>query len=177
MMLRRQALPDKAEKESSVSEEGVTICAKDGFTKVKIAGRWQCVAEYLDRCIGGQRIVDLIERKETVYYVFESGHELPMLCFCCGMPYEYADLEASRRENVGRHLQSMIMEPGQTEDGQFVSRFCLELSAKGLLSKPLIEPIHITAAAQMRHPPYCPRGRGSPAPGGRRKRKRRKRKK
>ena len=159
-----------------MSEDSVPICAKDGFPKVKIAGRWQCAAEYLDRCIGGQRIVDLVKRKETVYYVFESGHELPMLCFCCGTPYEYPDLEASRRKNVGRHLVSMIMEPGETEDGQLVPRFCLELSGKGLLSKPLVEPIHIEAAAQMRHPPHCQRSRGSPAPGGRRKRKRRKRK-
>ena len=116
----------------------------------------------------------MVEREGTVYYVFESGHELPSLCFCCATPYEYPDLEATRRENVGRYLASMIMEPGETEDGQLVSRFCLELSGKGLLSKPLVEPIHIEAAAQMRHPPHCPRSRGSPSPSGQRKRKRRK---
>ena len=160
-----------------VIENSVPICAKDGFPKVRIDGRWQCVAEYLDRCIGGQRIVDVVKREETVYYVFESGHELPMLCFCCGTPYEYPDLEATRRENIGRHLVSMIMEPGETEDGQIVSRFCLELSGKGLLSKQLVEPIHIEAAAQMKHPANCSRSRGSSASGNRRTRKRHKRRK
>ena len=159
-----------------VIENSVPICARDGFPKVRIDGRWQCVAEYLDRCIGGQRIVDMVKREETVYYVFESGHELPMLCFCCGRPYEYPDLEASRRENVGRHLVSMVMEPGETEDGQLVSRFCLELSGKGLLSKPLVEPIHIEAAAQMRHPANCSRGRAATARRSPKRKKRRSKK-
>jgi hypothetical protein len=178
MVSCRQARPDKAGKELFVTENSVPICARDGFPKVRIDGRWHCVAEYLDRCIGGQRIVDMVEREGTVYYVFESGHELPSLCFCCGRPYEYSDLEATRRENVGRHLVSMIMEPGETEDGQLISRFCLELSGKGLLSKQLVEPIHIEAAAQMRHPANCSRGRTaaarrSPKPKKRRSKRRR----
>jgi hypothetical protein len=36
-------------------------CERDGFPMVKIQGRWECVAEYLDRCIGQQRVVDLIQ--------------------------------------------------------------------------------------------------------------------
>ena len=35
-------------------------------------GHWECVAEYLDRCIGQQRIIDLVQRGKTVYYVFEK---------------------------------------------------------------------------------------------------------
>ena len=159
-----------------MGESGTPICAKDGFPKVKIAGRWQCVAEYLDRCIGGQRIVDLVKRKDKVYYVFESGHELPMLCFCCGMPLEYTDLEGSRRDMVGRRLESMAVEPGELEDSQEMLQFRLELSKKGLLSQPVAVPISIEAAAQMRHPPHCSRGRGSPPPGRQLKRKRHKRK-
>lgn len=156
-----------------MSEDSVPICARDGFPKVRIAGRWQCVAEYLDRCIGGQRIVDLVKRRETVYYVFESGHQLPMLCFCCGRPLEYADLEGSRRDIVGRYLESMAVGPAELEDGQEMLQFCLELSGKGLLSRPVAVPVSIEAAAQMCHPPHCPRGRGSPAPGGQRERQRR----
>ena len=29
------------------------LCERDGFPLVKINGRWECVAEYLDRCVGG----------------------------------------------------------------------------------------------------------------------------
>ena len=158
-----------------MSEDSVPICAKDGFPKVKIAGRWQCVAEYLDRCIGGQRIVDLVKREDKVYYVFESGHELPMLCFCCGTPLEYTDLEKARRDITKRRLESMAVEPGELENGREMLQFRLELSKKGLLSRPVAIPISIEAAAQMRHPPHCTRSQGSPAPGGQRKRKRRKR--
>ena len=59
------------------------LCKRDGFPLVKINGQWECVAEYLDRCVGGQRIKDVIQRDDTFYYIFESGHELPLLCFCC----------------------------------------------------------------------------------------------
>jgi len=152
----------------------VPFCSKDGFPKVQINGRWECVAEYLDRCIGGQHIVDLIERNGTVYSVFESGHELPMLCFCCGMPLEYPDLEGSRRDRVGRRLESMAVEPVELKDGQWHLQFSLELSKKGLLSQPLAVPISIEAAAQMVHPPGCPRGRRTPALGRQPKKRRRK---
>ena len=146
-----------------MEKDSVPICSKDGFPKVEIKGRWHCVAEYLDRCIGGQRIVDMVERERTVYYVFENGHELPSLCSCCGTPHEYRDLESARRENVGRRLESMMMDPGETEDGQVVFRFCLELSNKGLLSQPLAVPLSVEAAAQLRHPIRCSRGRAATA--------------
>lgn len=143
--------------------DNIPICPRDGFPKVEINGHWHCVAEYLDRCIGGQRIVDMVERERTVYYVFENGHELPSLCSCCGTPHEYRDLEGSRRENVGRRLESMIMEPGEAEDGQAVFRFCLELSKTGLFSQPLTVPLSTEVAAQMRHPASCSRGRAATA--------------
>jgi hypothetical protein len=74
---------------------------------VKINGRWECAAEYLDRCLGQQPVVDLVQRGRTVYYVFENGHQLPMLCFCCGTPLVYDDLERSRRDMRGRRLEKM----------------------------------------------------------------------
>ena len=158
-----------------MEENRPRLCTKDGFPKVKIAGRWECAAEYLDRCIGGQRIVDLLKPEGTVYYVFESGHELPMLCFCCGTPLEYPDLEGSRRDVVGRRLESMAVGPVESEDGREMLQFCLELSRKGLLSQPVAMPVSIEAAAQMRHPPHCLHKHSSAAPGGQRRQGRRKR--
>ncbi len=139
------------------------LCSRDGFPKVKIAGRWECVAEYLDRCIGGQRVVDLVDREGTVYYVFESGHELPMLCFCCGGPLAYADLEESRRNMVGRRLESMAVDPVELEDGRELLQFRLELSGKGLLSQPVSIPVSVQVAAQMCHPVRCPYRSGTSA--------------
>jgi hypothetical protein len=161
-----------------MAKGSVRICPKDKFPKVRIGSRWECVAEYLDRCIGGEPVVDLVQRDQTVYYVFESGHELPMLCFCCGMPLEYSDLERTRRDRIGRRLESMSVGPCETEDGQEILQFCLELSKKGLFSPPLTVPLSIEAAAQMRHPPRCPRARAATAPTRRPKtRKKKKRRK
>jgi hypothetical protein len=151
------------------------ICPRHGFPKVQIGGRWHCVAEYLDRCIGGERVADLVQRDGTVYYVFESGHELPMLCFCCDTPLAYQDLEGSRRDVVGRRLESMGVEPGELEDGREMLQFHLELSAKGPLSQPLVVPVSVEVAAQMVHPPTCRRGRRASAL-GRPPRKRRRKK-
>ena len=151
-----------------MTKDSVRICPKDHFPKVRIGSRWECVAEYLDRCIGGQRIVDLVRRDQTVYQVCESGHELPVLCFCCGMPLEYTDLRGSRRDRVGRRLESMAWEPGETEDGREIFEFSLELSKKGPFSQPVTVPLSIEAAAQMKHPPTCPRARAATAPTRRR---------
>jgi hypothetical protein len=157
-----------------MTKGSVPICPKDKFPKVRIGSRWECVAEYLDRCIGGELVVDLVQRDQTVYQVFESGHELPMLCFCCGMPLEYPDLGGYRRDRVGRRLESMSVEPVETTDGQEVLQFCLELSKKGPLSQPLAVPLSIEAAAQMKHPPHCSRARAARAPSRRRKKRQQK---
>jgi hypothetical protein len=121
-------------------------------------------------------VVDVIQRDETVYYVFESGHELPLLCFCCGEPLEYEDLEASRRDIIGRRLESMAVEPVEL-DGHEMLQFRLELSRKGPLSQPLAMPVSVQVAAQMVHPPTCRRGARASAsghpPGTRRRKKRR----
>ena len=33
------------------AKDAATTCKRDGSPMLKIAGRWECVAEYLDRCI------------------------------------------------------------------------------------------------------------------------------
>jgi len=141
---------------------------------LKIKGRWQCVAEYLDRCIGQQRVVDLVQQGDTVYTVFENGHELPMLCFCCGTPLEYKDLERSRRDMRGRRLESMSVDMVTVEDGSEVLQFALEFSGKGLLSQGVYVPVAVEVAARLRHPDHCPR-RGKPPKKKSRQRKRRRR--
>ena len=154
-------------------EETYPKCKRDGFPMLKIKGRWQCVAEYLDRCIGQQRVVDLIEQGDTVYTVFENGHELPMLCFCCGTPLEYKDLEQSRRDMRGRRLESMSVDMVTVEDGSEVLQFALEFSKKGL-SPGVCVPVAVEAAARLRHPDHCPR-KGKPPRKKSRQRKRRRR--
>jgi hypothetical protein len=131
-------------------------CSKDGFPMVKIDGHWECIVEYLDRCIGQQQVVDLVQHDKTIYCVFENKHELPMLCFCCGEPLIYEDLEKARHNIQGRRLERMSIGEVKLQDGRKVMQFALEFSKRGWLSRRLFIPIAFEAAAQLRHPVWCP---------------------
>jgi hypothetical protein len=130
-------------------------CKHDGFPLVTIDGHLQCVAEYLDRCIGQKRVVDMVQRDEAAYYVFEDGHELPLLCFCCGEALTVFDLDKSRQNIHGRRLKAMAMGSVELTDGRELPQFRLVFSTKGLFSSELIEPLSPEVAVQMRHPDDC----------------------
>lgn len=133
------------------------LCKRDGFPMVKIKGRWECACEYLDRCIGGEKIVDIVQRGKTFYYVFESGHELPLLCSCCDTPLLLKDLEGSRKRMCGRRLKWMSLVPFVSPEGEEGLQFFLEFSSKGILWwRRIADPISPRAAARMRHPDSCP---------------------
>ena len=144
---------------------------------VKINGRWECVAEYLDRCIGGQRIVDVTQRDGTIYYVFENRHELPLLCFCCDTPLAVENPKRERSQLRGRRLESMSVEPVVLQDGTEMLQFRLELSKKRLEPSGRTVAVSVESAARMHHPPGCPHvARVSKKTAGRPKRRKRKRK-
>jgi hypothetical protein len=130
-------------------------CKHDGFPLVTINGRLRCAAEYLDRCIGQKRVVDMVQRDETAYYVFEEGHELPLLCSCCGEALTVFDLDKSRQNIRGRRLKAMAMGFVELTDGRDLPQFRLVFSKKGLFSSELIEPFSPEVAVQMRHPDDC----------------------
>lgn len=151
-------------------------CEHDGFPMVKIKGRLHCAAEYIDRRLGQQPVIDLIQRGQTIYYVFENGHELPLLCFCCAQPLATRDLADERRDMQGRRLDSMSVGRVQNEIGEEFLQFVLEFSGKGWLSKGLFVPVAPEVAAKMRHPADCPYGKPArKKASGRKKRKRRQR--
>ncbi|MDY7076597.1 MAG: hypothetical protein SXV54_06685 [Chloroflexota bacterium] len=138
-------------------KQTIRTCKRDGFPLVKINGRWECVAEYLDYCIGGQRIVDLVQCDEKFYYVFENGHELPLFCFCCDEALVIKNLRKERRYIRRRRLESMSVGPVPLKDGTEMLQFCLELSKKGIQPSGIAVPISTKSAVQMHHPPGCPR--------------------
>ena len=170
---RRSKRRDSAAKDKRTEQ----LCKRDGFPLVQIGDRWECVAEYLDRCIGGQRIIDVTQRDETIYYVFESGHELPLLCFCCNTPLLVKNPKKERRQMRGRRLESMSMEPVLLNDGTEMLQFRLELSKKRLEPSGRAVVVSVESAAQMHHPPGCPHvARASQKTPRRSKRRKRKRK-
>jgi hypothetical protein len=151
---------------------GVTpICERDGFPKLTINGRLECVAEYLDRCIGYQPIVDVVQHGKTFYYVFANGHELPLLCACCGGPL--LETEEGRQDMRGRRLVSMVPGVVKLDDGREIDELILEFSKKGWLSRQV--PVHVSfnVAVHLRHPAGCPYNKPSLTPSKAAKKKRR----
>ena len=130
-------------------------CAQDGSPMLLIHDRWECVSDYLDRCVGMKTVVDMIQRGRTVYHVFEDGHELPLLCFCCGEPLQCDDLEKSREEVRGRKLESISWEQVTLDDGTEACQFRLEFSGKTSPSLETYMPLSVKVAAQLRHPAHC----------------------
>jgi len=153
-------------------------CPRDGFPLVKIRGRWECVAEYLDRCIGNKSIVDIVQRDKVTHYVFEDGHELPLLCFCCEEPLVFGDADEQnldeKREMQKRRLNNMAVTFGILDDGTESAEFRL-FFAKPLSRDQIEVSVSIGVAARMRHPDDCPH-RGTPPKKRSRRTKRRKRK-
>jgi hypothetical protein len=131
-------------------------CERDGFPMLKINGQLECVAEYLDRCIGQQPIVDIVRHRKTAYYVFENGHELPLLCSCCDGPLDFEDIMSSRQEAVGQRLQGMSINQRVLEGGQVIEELVLEFSPEGRPLERTGMPVSFNVAIWMRHPANCP---------------------
>ncbi len=132
-------------------------CERDGFPILTINGKPHCLAEYVDQCIGGQKIADVIQRAETLYYVFENRHEFPLLCYCCGEPLKCPDLAVERKRLRGRVLQAMTWDTVTLEDGREVIDYELEFSPKSGEATPLLLQTSTQSADAMRHPLSCSR--------------------
>ena len=138
-----------------------------------INGKLQCSVEYLDRCVGGQTVVDMVRKGQTVYYVFANGHQLPLLCACCGKSLAVPDLDRERKKIQGRHLEAMSMVRRVTEDGYEYNELTLEFSKSGALSLGMAQDVSFDVAIKMKHPANCPYQKKAP-PSKRKKRSRQK---
>lgn len=138
-------------------------CPNDGFPLIDLNGRLECCVEALNRCVGLQKVVEVVQRDQTTYYVFEDGHELPLLCGCCGQGLVVKDLEQERKRVCGRRLEAMSIGTTMIEkDKREFDELILEFSKQGIFSKPLYIPVAFEVAAQLRHPAAVPpRGQGS----------------
>jgi hypothetical protein len=167
--------PAKSPRKAEGGKGGYPICERDGFPMVTINGRLECSAEFINRCVGEQPVVDMIRRGKTPYYVFENGHELPLLCSCCGGPLSVDDLEEERNATRGWRLRGMSIGTQTLRDGSQVQELNLEFSKGGILSRIVQVPVAFEVAARMRHPADCPYGKRAPSPEKKRSRARRKR--
>jgi hypothetical protein len=123
---------------------------------VRIHGRWECATEYLERCLEGKRVVDVVQLKGVSHFVFDDGHQLPLLCFCCGKPLDTLDPKRVRMSILGRRLKGISLARVSMEEGRELEQFRLEFSKIGLFSKGVFTPVSPLAAARLHHPPGCP---------------------
>ena len=117
---------------------------------MKIGEKQQCVAEYLNRCVGGKKVVNLIQDGEITYYIFENGYELPLLCSCCGTPLVISELDKFRCNMRGRRLESMSTGTVTSSEGGEFLQFQLEFSKKGLEVEGVVQGVAPESAAKMR---------------------------
>jgi hypothetical protein len=155
----------------ALAQGTVPACKRDGFPMLRINGRLQCVVEYLNRCIGQEKIVDVIKQGETFYYVFANGYQLPLLCSCCNGPLLIENLTKARQNMVGRRLVAMAMETNRFEDGREFEELILEFSKKGVLSKKEETGVSFEVAVHLKH---CVKGLGASITSASRGRKKKK---
>jgi len=135
------------------------LCPDDGYPLIMIDDELTCSFEALNHCLGQREVVDVVRRGKTTYFVFNDGHELPLLCSCCGQGLYFNDLEKEREDMRGRRLIGMSLETviSDEEDREF-EQLNLEFSKRGLFSMPRQVPVAFEVAVELRHPsPAIPR--------------------
>jgi len=140
---------------ADIKPDQLVECERDGFPVLNINGESHCLAEFVNFCIDGQKVTDVVLRNETLYYVFENRHEIPLLCYCCGEPLACPDLQAEKRRMRGRKLQAMTWDLEELEDGLNVIDYQLEFSPKYGETKPLMVQTSTLSADKMVHPILC----------------------
>ncbi len=141
------------------------LCPNDGFPLVEINGRLECCVETIDRRVGQQTVIDVVQHGQTIYYLFDNGYELPLLCGCCGQGLMVHDLENERKRVRGRRLEAMSIATAVIEkDRREYDELVLEFSKVGVFSQPLAVAVAFEVAAHLRQSATGPARRpGAPS--------------
>jgi len=132
-----------------------TDCEHDGFPILLINGHRQCLGEFADHCLGRVEIADVVQRGSTTYYVFEDGHKLPLLCFCCGKPLALSNPEIEPKRMKGRKLKTIGWEPAQLNNGRDGGALLLEFSRRFWEWKGVEVRLSFKSLDQLIHPSTC----------------------
>ncbi len=133
------------------------ICQNDGFPMLEINGRLECVAEYLEECLAFKTITDLNEKDKTISILFNDGHELPLLCPCCGEVLSIEDIEAERIQLSDSQLESITIEILDHGDGREFIHLILWFLKKTNSHNPTFGlALSLNVAKTLQHPDSCP---------------------
>lgn len=140
------------------------LCPDDGFPLLIIDDELVCCFEALDHCLRQRMVVDVVQRGKITYYVFDDGHELPLLCGCCGQGLRVDDLAKEHEEICGRRFTGMSIKTKalEKEDREY-DQLVLEFSKSGLFLQPMQVPVAFEVAAGLRHPSPGPNRRRASA--------------
>jgi len=142
----------------------LVACEQDGFPILRINGHQQCLGEFTDHCLGRIKITDVVLRAGTMYYVFEDGHQLPLLCFCCGKPLASHDALGEADRMRGRKLKTYGWDTVEVEGGRTVIDFQLEFTRKFWELKSIWVHLSVHSVDKLIHPRACCQyDRNSPA--------------
>jgi hypothetical protein len=130
-------------------------CEQDGFPVLRINGHQQCMGEFADHCLGRIKITDVALRAGTMYYVFEDGHELPLLCFCCGEPLASSNPQLEPKRMRGRKLKTIGWEPIQLNNGRAGIELQLQFSRRFWEWKGVVVHLSVKSLDQLIHPTTC----------------------
>jgi hypothetical protein len=98
--------------------DGIAFCATHGCPMIKIGENYRCVIEYVDAALGMQHVIDFVPGSPTVAarLVFDNGRSFPLICACCGGPFEIADGAAFREGAVGLYLVAVGYVPPEADE-------------------------------------------------------------
>jgi hypothetical protein len=113
-------------------------------------------SDELVRCISPSAIAEVVKRGATIYYIFDDGHELPLLCACCGEPLVLAhDVITETRLMRGRRLTNTFVTMEHLADEPPRLTLVLEFD-RDLRAAPETVGVPLDIATHLRHPPECP---------------------
>lgn len=132
-------------------------CQKDGFPTIVIDGKRRCVAEYIERCIRDATITDVVEREnKALFYIFENGHELPLLCAGCNGDIKVNNLAKEKNEIIGRHLLATRWQHADYGDEGEVIELFLQLGKYEGRQLDILEVnTSLNSANRLVHPENC----------------------
>ena len=130
-------------------------CERDGFPVLRLNGREQCLGEFIEECLQLKKVSDMVLRNGVFYYVFEDGHQLPMLCSCCDNPLLVNDLDASRKKWVGRQLKNILCDTLEIGEITLVDNLQLQFTRRFLEFKRAENVLSLLSAQKIIHPSSC----------------------
>jgi len=134
---------------------GTPICPTHQLPVLELGGKKQCVHSFLENCLLGKKIVDVVVKRKTGYFAFGDGHHLPLLCGCCGKPLDTQGILADQQDMIGRTLLFLGTENSVDAKEKRFDELTLHFSGTSPTDDGIVIPTAFTSITQLKHPESC----------------------